>query len=262
MTTDTYRQVRTEVLNKLVLLVGIVAVPVVAFSVHRVLQIGWKPVFFIHLIFVPIAILAAIFRESIRYQVKVIYLLSIFYLTSVLAYINFPMTGHGLEFQLLFVLIAVVFMGRKNAIIMIAITAITVTSIGVLSVLEILDPVADRGAWATPVSMWINTISAFSMLMVIVVVTIASIGRILNEKLIEIGTANDRLKLASKEIKTLRGIVPICASCKNIRDDDGYWHRVDVYVRDHTDAEFSHGICPECSEKLYRKILPEKNSKK
>jgi hypothetical protein len=59
------------------------------------------------------------------------------------------------------------------------------------------------------------------------------------------------LRLALEHIKTLRGIVPICANCKKIRDDQGYWKQVEEYVRDHSEAEFSHGICPACMEKLY-----------
>jgi sigma-B regulation protein RsbU (phosphoserine phosphatase) len=51
--------------------------------------------------------------------------------------------------------------------------------------------------------------------------------------------------------KTLKGIVPICASCKNIRDDRGFWNRVENYVRDHTEAEFSHAVCPDCMKRLY-----------
>jgi PAS domain S-box-containing protein len=53
------------------------------------------------------------------------------------------------------------------------------------------------------------------------------------------------------EVKTLRGILPICSSCKKIRDDKGYWNQVEVYVRDHTEATFSHSICPECAKRLY-----------
>ncbi len=63
--------------------------------------------------------------------------------------------------------------------------------------------------------------------------------------------SNRELKKALSEIKQLRGIIPICASCKKVRDDSGFWQQVEVYVRDHTDAEFSHGLCPECAEKLY-----------
>jgi sigma-B regulation protein RsbU (phosphoserine phosphatase) len=61
----------------------------------------------------------------------------------------------------------------------------------------------------------------------------------------------EELRDALAQIKTLRGTVPICACCKKIRDDKGYWNQVEVYVRDHTEAQFSHGICPECSAKLY-----------
>jgi len=59
------------------------------------------------------------------------------------------------------------------------------------------------------------------------------------------------LKRAREEIKTLRGIIPICSSCKKIRDDKGYWQQVDAYLHSHTEALFSHGICPECAEVLY-----------
>ena len=62
---------------------------------------------------------------------------------------------------------------------------------------------------------------------------------------------NKELINAISEIKRLRGIIPICASCKKIRDDSGFWHQVEVYVRDHSEAIFSHGICPDCEKKLY-----------
>jgi PAS domain S-box-containing protein len=61
----------------------------------------------------------------------------------------------------------------------------------------------------------------------------------------------DELKESLASVKTLRGLIPICASCKKIRDDKGYWSQVEVYVRDHSEAEFSHGICPDCMKKLY-----------
>jgi PAS domain S-box-containing protein len=61
----------------------------------------------------------------------------------------------------------------------------------------------------------------------------------------------DELKEALANVKTLRGLIPICSSCKKIRDDKGFWSQVEVYVRDRSEAEFSHGICPECMKKLY-----------
>jgi PleD family two-component response regulator len=62
---------------------------------------------------------------------------------------------------------------------------------------------------------------------------------------------NRQLQEALANVKTLKGLLPICANCKKIRDDEGYWQQVEVYVRDHSEAEFSHGICPDCIKKLY-----------
>lgn len=62
---------------------------------------------------------------------------------------------------------------------------------------------------------------------------------------------------ALSEVKTLSGLLPICASCKKIRDDKGYWNQIEVYIRKHSGAEFSHGICPECARKLYPEIFKD-----
>ena len=59
------------------------------------------------------------------------------------------------------------------------------------------------------------------------------------------------LQQALKEIKTLRGILPICSICKKVRDDKGYWEQVEVYIQKHSQADISHSICPECTKDLY-----------
>ena len=59
------------------------------------------------------------------------------------------------------------------------------------------------------------------------------------------------LRDALSKIKTLSGMLPICASCKKIRDDKGYWTQIESYIKHHSEAEFSHSICPECAKKLY-----------
>lgn len=61
----------------------------------------------------------------------------------------------------------------------------------------------------------------------------------------------EELKKALSEVKTLQGFLPICCICKNIRDDQGYWNQIESYIRDRSEAEFSHSICPECAKKFY-----------
>lgn len=59
------------------------------------------------------------------------------------------------------------------------------------------------------------------------------------------------LKEALSNIKILKGLLPICASCKKIRDDNGYWKKLEVYIQEHSEADFSHGICPDCARRFY-----------
>lgn len=75
--------------------------------------------------------------------------------------------------------------------------------------------------------------------------------RSLNE---ELEAHNQELQKALDQVKTLRGLLPLCAACKKIRDDQGYWHKVEDYVESHSEAEFTHGLCPDCSRKLYPQL--------
>lgn len=63
------------------------------------------------------------------------------------------------------------------------------------------------------------------------------------------------LKTALANVKTLRGLLPICSGCKKIRDNKGYWTQIEFYIRDRSDASFTHGICPDCAERLYGNVL-------
>lgn len=67
----------------------------------------------------------------------------------------------------------------------------------------------------------------------------------------------EELRKVIAEIKTLRSLLPICSSCKKIRNDDGYWQQIEAYISEHSDTRFSHGICPECLQKLYGDFAAE-----
>ncbi|MGA9755570.1 MAG: hypothetical protein WBV23_10560 [Desulfobaccales bacterium] len=65
---------------------------------------------------------------------------------------------------------------------------------------------------------------------------------------------------ATEKIKILKGFLPICSHCKKIRNDEGYWQQLEKYISEHSEAQFSHGICPTCAEKHYSELLPGKDS--
>lgn len=70
----------------------------------------------------------------------------------------------------------------------------------------------------------------------------------------ELEEERDKLQEAMSQVKTLSGLIPICSSCKKIRDDQGYWNQVETYISQHSDARLSHGLCPDCTKDLYPDI--------
>ncbi len=74
---------------------------------------------------------------------------------------------------------------------------------------------------------------------------------------LELQRSNEELQRALKEVKVLRGLIPICASCKKIRNDGGFWQQLEEYLGEHSEAEFSHGLCQPCIKKLYPGVYQE-----
>jgi len=93
---------------------------------------------------------------------------------------------------------------------------------------------------------------------------IAELRHTIQIALIKFRAAKEREKLIAKleqallDVKKLSGLLPICAACKKIRDQNGRWQPIEEYIHSHSEADFSHGICPECGPKLYPGIYPDK----
>jgi uncharacterized small protein (DUF1192 family) len=94
--------------------------------------------------------------------------------------------------------------------------------------------------------------------MVLFFVTAAALtiysGRALSQTIASLDEERNRLEELLSKVKTLRGLIPICAICKKIRSDKGYWRQIEAYIGEHSDANFSHGICPECARDFYPDI--------
>ena len=87
----------------------------------------------------------------------------------------------------------------------------------------------------------------------LIILGVSIFFKVTNPILIRLKRNVENLRSALKEVKVLRGILPICSFCKKIRDDDGYWNQVEVYIKQRSDADFSHSICPACLKKHYPK---------
>lgn len=82
---------------------------------------------------------------------------------------------------------------------------------------------------------------------------------IISELMERLWTSNRQLALQLADIRTLRGFIPICMHCKNVRDDKGFWEKVEHYIESHADVQFSHGICPDCMKKYYSDYVDPKD---
>lgn len=80
------------------------------------------------------------------------------------------------------------------------------------------------------------------------------IGMIAYRLSLQLNRQKNRLQATLDQVNQLSGLLPICASCKKIRDDKGYWNEIEAYIQDHSEADFSHGICPECAKKFYPEL--------
>lgn len=106
--------------------------------------------------------------------------------------------------------------------------------------------VFDLGTYSYPFATGVRFWVTYTLVCILSYGLESSRSHYYNRLLIE----KNALEAALQQIKTLHGLFPICASCKKIRDDTGYWHQVESYISRHTEAEFSHSICPECRMKL------------
>lgn len=99
----------------------------------------------------------------------------------------------------------------------------------------------------------------------LIIIGVSIFFKVTNPILIKLNKTVENLQNSLKEVKVLRGILPICSFCKKIRDDDGYWNQVEVYIKNRSDADFSHSICPACIKEQYpeeyRSLQSEKPTK-
>ncbi len=244
LVSNSYREIQETLLDKTIYALSLIIIPTLAVSLFRFFEMGWQPAFGLHIILAFFILGFAFKRKLIPYNIKVSFLIILFYLLGVISALNFGMAGFLIPYLMLCVFIAISFTSRKFALIMYFSSALTISVIAVLVVKGIIPFEKDPAAYITMPLSWLSILFAFLCITGLVILIVGKIGYILAEKV-------DALEKANQEINTLQGILPICAKCKKIRDGDGYWSQVETYIEGHSKAQFSHGLCKECADELY-----------
>lgn len=166
------------------------------------------------------------------------------------------------EYLISFILLAAIFvMYRRRSDFEPLVTAMIIASIATMIASELFFTLYADNVYgkANLIGHFLKIISFFFIYKAMIEVSLkrpySMLFRDLKNSEEELIREKEMLKEALGHIKTLKGMLPICAACKKIRDDSGYWNHIEVYIRDHSEAEFSHSICPECANKLYTKFL-------
>ena len=195
---------------------------------------------------------AAKVEEYIGKRSKATLLFAALFLNFLFGYIDL-ITGYDFSVSLFYLvplLLVVWFIGRGPGIVMSLLCSSTIAIANSLA--------GELNYHNIDIMLWNLALTEGFFLVVIFLST--QIKRDIGERVVLI----DNLQNALANVKTLSGLLPICSSCKMIRDDQGYWTQVETYVSAHTGVDFSHGLCPECLKKLYpeycEKILGKEKS--
>ena len=165
--------------------------------------------------------------------------------------LNFGMVSFMAEFLLLTVFLSVIFLDKKAAIFIYLLCGLICASCAFLCIRGALPIVSDFEKHVNSIPSWSSFLVTFLFMASIIILIAGDIGNLLAEKLKALEEKNAEIVSANEEVKQLQGILPICARCKKVRDDKGYWYQVESYIESHSDAKFSHGLCGECTDKLY-----------
>jgi hypothetical protein len=218
-------------------------------SLARVVAIGWLPVMAIHLGLAACLLAATLVRERIPGGLLALAVTAVFFVLAAIGLPFFGLLGAGYGSTLVACLFAAVCCGPRVAYgLAAAYGLLTVVMAGVVTLSDYRFPLDAESYVYAPTS-WALHVAAVFVFVVPAVHFVTRHQELLAEKNEALLRRSEQLAEALQEAKTLRGIVPICSSCKKIRNDRGYWERVEVYLSGHTEGLLSHGFCPECAEK-------------
>ncbi|MDH5396090.1 MAG: hypothetical protein OEW97_07425 [Gammaproteobacteria bacterium] len=221
----------------------------------------------LHIIIATLLWLTAIFQSKIPYNFKASFIVVIFYFIGLAGIYQFGLIAGGVAFFVVAGPVATLLFNGTKGLYILAIGLGSVVILGLLTLSGNIKYSYDIATYAVASSSWITSIFSWVLTSTVLSVALYTFNKNMisalhlshdNQKALRL--SEEKLKIAIQEkeqslrtleaafneIKTLKGIIPICSYCHNIRDDKGAWDKMESYLSKHSDAEFSHGICPKC----------------
>lgn len=284
---------RSQQVNAIFIACATFGVPSLLASIYRAKEFGLRPIFLLQLAVYLVVLLIIAFRHRLSFRARTFTLLSILFILAIGGLLTWGLMGMGIPFIISCSVITTVLFGSRAGIVTTALGILIIVLAGLGIYTGRLRLAFDMNDYARSSGAWLTAIFGTGLFTSVVVISsgrlydslMASI-RDLSRRSATLQQTNEELQReisrrlemeeelrnyethleemvdqrtkelqsALANVKMLTGMLPICASCKNIRDDEGYWHQVEVYIRSHSEVEFSHGICPDCTIKLYPEL--------
>lgn len=251
MELESHREIQELLVDKIFRFLGYIVFPVLLINLSRFFIVGWLHSFNYYIIISIFIFALSVNRTKLPYFFKVFFLLFVFLSLAVSTGLNFGMTSFMAEFLILTVFLGVTFLPKRHALVVFILSGVLLAGCALLSMKGVVPLVAEFEAHINSFSSWSSYLVTFLFMTTIIIFIAGDVGALLAEKIKAFEKKNTDLIKANEEVRKLQGILPICSSCKKVRDDQGYWYQVESYIESHSEAKFSHGLCDECLDKLY-----------
>lgn len=263
------KETREKVCNGGLIVLAIVTVPALIASLIRIPSFGWQPIIFLHITVVSFVLLLTVFRKKCSYNVRSWAIISAIFIVGAGELFSFGIFGSGWPYLAHASIIGAILFDMKESIVIFICGSLMIALSFMLFNNQFLMVPVNIESYFDNVSTWVNYYTDYLIIFSTIIAAFFFINKALLQSTQELKKLNEsleskveertkslteaNLKLNStlEEVKTLKGIIPICMHCKEIRDDKGAWNKLEKYITEHSDAHFSHGICDKCLKKFY-----------
>lgn len=220
-------------------------------SIFRYTSTGWQPIYSLHIALAIFYCGCFSLRKHLSFDVRVGILITLFYIVGISGVFSFGLVGAGAWWLVLCALIAKIFYSYRAGLIHAAISLVLIAVAGYAYTTGLLSIPFDANEYITRVSTWATLFFGCVFMSLFIFSAITTYQRALFSLLREFVHSKKELEENLDELNKLRELIPICAECKNIRDDKGYWESVEAYMEKNSSLTFTHCLCPSCGNKLY-----------